>query len=470
MTNTGLNLKEQLAELHYLAWLQRGLRLGLRALWLGGAGFLLGWGIHALWGWLPSVRYWLLAGMFFALIPLYGLAFSLSGRKRWVWTMDRRLGLKEQVSTAWEVLQSGEPDEMSEALVADVLRVIPRVRRRMLNRGWFLERDLVAAAIVFCLGALVLISTQMDALSAAIAQNPLASNPPIEQPEPFPEMLSPPLPPDPSGERSENPQANPGGSQEEGGGTPDGSLQGEGGSPEGSPSSGDQPGSSGETSPNLDPGALGDALQDLGSDLSQQAPTYDLGQSLQDLDLDGAAGELEELTDQLDELSPETRERMADAMREAAGEAGAAGDPSLSQDLEGAADALQGNRGIGKQGSGGAGEALDQLAQELRELGQEMQQAQANGSGAGGGSSAQTGNPEPAERLQGEGGDMELPLEDSSQSGLLSPAPPQEDGNGNASGSLDNTSQSGEDIIHSPLLPNSFLWKWRDVVSSYFQR
>jgi hypothetical protein len=465
MTNTGLYLKEQLAELHSLAWLQRGLRLGLRALWLGGAGFLFGWGVNALWGWLPSVRYWLLAGLFFALIPLYGLAFSLSGRKRWVWTMDRRLGLKEQASTAWEVLQRGEPDEMSEALVADVLRVIPRVRRRMLNRGWFLERDLVAAAIVFCLGALVLISTQMNTLSAAIAQNPLASNPPIEQPEPFPEMLSPTLPPDPSGERRENPQANPGGSQEG-----DGSMQGEGGSPEGSPSPGDQPGSSGGTSPNLDPGALGDALQDLGSDLSQQAPTYDLGQSLQDLDLDGAAGELEELTDQLDELSPETRERMADAMREAAGEAGTAGDPSLSQDLNGAADELEESRGAGEQGSRGATEALDQLAQDLRELGQEMQQAQANGSGAGGGSSAHTGSPEPAERLQGEGGDMELPLEDSSQSGLLSPAPPEEGGDGTASGSLDNTSQSGEDVIHSPLLPNSFLWKWRDVVSSYFQR
>jgi hypothetical protein len=65
---------------------------------------------------------------------------------------------------------------------------------------------------------------------------------------------------------------------------------------------------------------------------------------------------------------------------------------------------------------------------------------------------------------------MELPLEDPSQSGLLSPASPEEGGSGTASGSLDNTSQSGEDVIHSPLLPNSFLWKWRDVVSSYFQR
>jgi hypothetical protein len=93
------------------------------------------------------------------------------------------------------------------------------------------------------------------------------------------------------------------------------------------------------------------------------------------------------------------------------------------------------------------------------------------GAGDGDGSGAgNSGSPEPLTRLPGEGGDLELPLDDSSQSGLLSPAPPEAAGDGTASGSLDSTYASGDDIVQSPLLPSSFLWKWRDVVSEYFRR
>jgi ABC-type transporter Mla subunit MlaD len=209
-------------------------------------------------------------------------------------------------------------------------------------------------------------------------------------------------------------------------------------------------------------------LKGLGEDLSQQAPTYDLGQELQGSDLNGAAGELDQLNDQLENLSPKTRQELADALEEAAGEGGSAGDSQLSEDMSGAAEALKGEDS-GEAGSE-SNQSLDQLAQDLRDRADELNSAQANGSGAGSGSSGQTGSAEPAGRLQGEGDDFELPLEDSAQSGLLSPAPPQADGSGTASGSLDSPGKGENGVAGSPLVPNSFLWKWRDVVSSYFQR
>jgi hypothetical protein len=201
----------------------------------------------------------------------------------------------------------------------------------------------------------------------------------------------------------------------------------------------------------------------MGSELSEQAGTYDLGQALEQLDLEGAAEALEDLSEQLDELSPESRANLAEAMEEAAEALEDTGQQGLPQDLGEASEAL------GEDGEE-AGEALDQVAGDLRQLAEELQAAGVAGSGAGEGEGNGSGSPEPLTRLQGEGGDLELPLDDSSQSGLLSPAPPEAAGDGTASGELDATHSSGDDVVESPLLPSTFSWKWRDVVSEYFQR
>jgi hypothetical protein len=88
------------------------MRLGLRAVWLWLAGVLLAWGANALWGWLPDSRTWFLAGLALSLLPLAEFLRSLSPRSRWVWTMDRRLGLQEQVSTAWSMLRDLHPGDV----------------------------------------------------------------------------------------------------------------------------------------------------------------------------------------------------------------------------------------------------------------------------------------------------------------------------------------------------------------------
>lgn len=443
MTNAD-TLDTRLEELQYLAVLQRGLRTVLRAFWLGASGVLLGWSVNTLWGWLPGMWTWVMVGLIFGLTPVAAFLISLTSRSQWLWLVDRRLGLQEQFSTVWDVIQNGERGQVSEALIADVLAILPQVKQRMLKYGWFLERDLVAALIVLLLSILVLASGLIRPFPDFITSDPAAFIPPVEEFQP-------------SGAEPDRQQpAQPEQQNEQPGDQGIAPLEGD-------QPGGEQPGSDSLLPEELDLDALADALSQMGADLSNQAATHELGQALQQLDLEGAAGALENLADQLDQLSPETREKTSEAMREAAGDVEAAGDEALAQDLRDAADALQGGN------PDAAGDALDQLAQDLRELAESMQ-GEAGGAGTGDGSSGQTGSPEPATRLPGEGGDMALPLEDPSQPGILSPAPPDANGEGTLGGAQDSTLSGGDDVIQSPLVPNSFLWRWRNVVSEYFRR
>jgi hypothetical protein len=468
--NNRERMHRQLEELHHLVWAQRGLRLGLRTVWLGLTGIFLGWALHALWGWLPNPAAWFLIGLAFALVPavpLFGLVLDSLRRSppgastsRWVWRLDRRLGFKEQISTAWGIVQKRENGRMNEALVRDVLGILSQVRRRVWKHGWFLERDLVSASIVLLLCGIMVTSLLLrpaaDIPFDAPALDPFASAP---LPQDQPPSDRPPAAPPPAGDEALPPETDPSagdgqpGNAPQGGGQPEANPSGENG---GGAALGSQSGSAPNTP--VDP-ATAEALRRLGSELSEQAGTYGLGQALEQLDLDAAAGALEDLNDNLDDLSPESRENLAEAMQEAAEALENTGEQPLSDDLRDAADSLA---GPGQQ----ANEALDQVAGDLRQLSGEMGSAEMAGGGTGEGS----GSAEPLPRLQGEGSDLELPLDDSSQSGLLSPAPQETGGDATASGSLDSAYQAGDDEAASPLLPNSYLWKWRDVVGKYFQR
>lgn len=444
MINSDL-VKDKLSELQYLAAVQRIVRTGLRAFWLGSTGILLGWSVNTLWGWLPDPKSWVLLGLVFGLLPMLAFLRSLRSHSQWLWMLDRRLGLQEQFSTAWDVIHTREGGLVSEALAKDVLAILPMVRRRMLKYGWFLERDLLAVSILLLLSIMVLSANLIKSYPGLIEVDPVAAAPPVDefQPQEEQSQAQPPVQP----ESQDNPSVQPGPAPQESPGADTGQAGGE--NPDLS---------------NVDPGALADALNELGADLRNQAATFDLGEALQEMDLNEAAGDLENLADQLEDLSPETRERLAEAMREAAEAVEEAGAEPLAEDLREAAGALQ------EQDPGGASDEMDQLAQDLRDLAAAMQESQAAGGGAGNGVSGETGMPESANRLEGEGGDMQLPLEDASESGILSPALPDAGGEGTVSGSLDSTTAAGDDVVQSPLVPNTFLWKWRDVVSSYFKR
>lgn len=475
-------LQRQLVELHFLARFQRGLRLGLRSLWLLLTGVLFGWGANTLWGWLPDSRTWLFLGLALGLLPLVGFVASLRRQSQWVWLLDRRLRLDEQVSTAWEVAEKRQPSLVARLLVADVIQLVPRLRGRMLQKGWFLERDLVALMIVMSLGLLVLLSTLIKPYSAPLSEPALAAALPQISDEPRAEEVLEGQAQDQEGAQSDAPGANnpstegqerfPKQAPQPGSGESETGQPGSGQADSGQSESG-QPGPDRASQDSGNSAALQEALGKLGTQLKDQAANNELGLALEDMDLEGAARELEGLAEQLEGLSPETKDQLAQALEESAGDVDAAGQPGLAQDMSSAAGALEQQSRDSSRSTESARQGLDQLARDLRDLGQEMQAAQNPGqaSGAGPGGSGGTGSPEPAARLQGEGGNMELPLEGPADpSGLLSPAPPGAAGPGTASGSLDATQGSSEGVVDSFIVPNHFLWKWRDVVSSYFQR
>jgi hypothetical protein len=212
-----------------------------------------------------------------------------------------------------------------------------------------------------------------------------------------------------------------------------------------------------------------DILRQLGSELSGQAGTYDLGQALEEMDLQGAAEALEDLNQQLDDLSQQSRDNLAQALQDAAQameQSGGQipGQQALEEDMRSAAEALQ------QQEDQPAGEAMDEMAGDLRDLAQALGSSETAGGGAGTGDGSSAGSSEPLSRLQGESGDMELPLTDPSGSSLLTPGSSDLDGDGVADGSSFGSGQPGDDVVQSPLLPGSLLWKWRNVVSQFFQR
>jgi len=448
-------LNQQLADLQTLVRLQRSVRLGLRALWLGAGGIMLGWGIHHIWGVLESQVAWIAIGLALAAWPLLMLVTSFSAQARWVRNLDVRLGLQEQVSTAWEVVKDKQRTLVSNLLVRDAIELLPRLQQRVLRRGWYLEIDILAALIVFLLAVMLLVSNFIRPYRDQLGGPPVAN---------IPQVLPPPLVPQEQSQQDQqagaNSGENSGGESGQQGGEQNGQSQS---------GAGDQAGQ-GQGQPGNDPGAgaAADALRQLGQDLSRQAGTYDLGQKLEDLDLNGAAEALEDLQDNLDELSPESRDNLEQALRKAAENMNQAGKADAAQNMQQAAQALE------DQNDDAAGEAMGEMADNLRQMAPQVAgQAETTGSGqgTGEGQSAGTGGPEPLARLQDEGGELNLPSGDATDSGLLNPSDPNASGEGTASGAQDSTLQpQDETTVQSPLLPSSFLWKWRDVVSQYFQR
>lgn len=443
-------LQQQLAELHALTRVQRILRLSLRAFWLGMGGVMLGWGLNALWGWLPNPLTWLSIGIFLAAWPVLALARTLSPRVEWVWRLDRRLNLYEQVSTAWDVAQKDAAGPVSEGLLRDVNMLLPKLRERIFKRGWFLEADLISALVVILLGIMVLGLYLLQSYSGLLDETPV-------------EIVAPTMPPaiPPFELPQEAPQPNTGAQP-----APNNDEQG--GQTEGGEPLDGQPGENPAGAQPPDSGALEDVLRQLGSKLSSQAGTYDLGQALEEMDLDGAAEALDSLAQDLGDLSLESRDNLAQALQDAAGQMQQPGEQPpgqqvLAEDMRSAVGALQ------QQEDDAVEQALDEIAGDLRALAQEMGSSQTAGSGAGTGGDGGSAE-ESLARLQGENGEMELPLADSSESMLFTPGSSDLDGDGVVDGSTLSPGLPGDDVIQSPLLPGSLLWKWRNVVSQFFQR
>jgi hypothetical protein len=439
--------RTRLAQIQALLLTQRSLRLLLRSAWLFAAGYLIGWSAQRLFG-SPDPIGWYAIGALLA-APAWISIFRPLRRGPLVWKMDRRLQLKEQITTAWQLRSTPPGDSLARLLIADATQILPQQSRRILKRGWFLSRDLVSTLIVVVLLLTVFWATAFtNTLAAAAGDGQLQLPPLVEDPnadDVFPSGI-------------------PGLTGQPGDAGPDDSS-----------SSPDGPG---------DLGALDDILSELGEGLGEEEETAAAGEALEQGDLESAAQEFENLADQADQLPQDAQDNLQESLEQAAEQAEQQGFDQLAQDLSDAAEALE-----NPPDSVEAADALDQVAEDLRDLEQQIaamgqepadEEGQApqdepqvgSGSGTSGAGTGEGGDPvppEPVTRIQGEGDDFELDGGDN-PSGLLVPGDPGAESTADSGSPASQGSPVAQDsgVVDTILTPYSYPWKWRDVVSDYF--
>jgi hypothetical protein len=436
---------------------QKGVRVTLRAAWLGMGTFLIAWSANTLFGWLPNSKHWVWFSIAIFVLSLTGIIWPWPRRKRFTWKLDRLMGGKEQLSTAWDVIFKGDTSKVSRALVDDALQLLGGYRKQILLKGWWLLPDLISAAVVVIL--LVLMFTTRPIAYEITRQ---AGNLPL-QPIPEEPSLRDVFPSGSAGlqklaDFSDQNEVSRGVSQvQETGGT--------------------------ELSPE-DYQKVTEALFELGNELSKSAATYDVGEALIHLEMEQAASAMDALASSAAQLSPETRTDLAQSIREAAEKLEDLSSLKILPHMQDAAQALINDDGSDQSESIQNG--LENLASDLREvddllnsklnssLGEsdgDRSEGVSSGPGQGAGLSASSdrGNPEPILRLSGEGQTIDLEsLSENMRTALRPVNPTGELQESPSSGPRNSISTGSSTVIEADLVPYRFPWKWRDVVSKYF--
>lgn len=434
------NLQPPLKRLFLLAWGQKALRHLTRALWTGGAVYLILWGLNLRFGWLAGGRTRLLLAVGAASIWLLRSFIPIPDLRSFAWRMDRGLRFDEQVSSALMVEREGVRNPLHSTLIHDAAAVLTQARKRMLSRGWRLLSELEALGVV-ALMAFVIYFTGSMATPDIPAENILLL-PPLEE-EPTAQEIIPWEAP----ELTEIAMPEPGGE----------AGQAESLSPE-------------------EMAFLETALGLVGEALAGDAATADLGEALQSGELQAASHAMEELADQVGDLSSESQTRTADIFSQAAEALSPPSMEELSDDLSAAADALN------EADEGASSAALEKLADDLLSLSGtlDMETDSAGGlptgsgaAGAGTGTdsdSREVGDADSFARIESEDETFELELEEDT-SGLLSPGPADsEAGEGTVGGEFERLQVGDSSVINSMLTPYHYSWIWRDVVARYFSR
>ena len=416
--------------LYRLVLIQHAVRLILRAVWLGGAVYLLCWGIHAWWGVLPDPAIWIGLSSLVGLLTLLTIFFKRKRMEDFLWRADRLFSQKEQLSTAYQAAVKKHGDtgsgEVTTALISDAAKLIPAITRRVLARGWRLRNDLEAAIIVGLLILVVYISG-LEALSTSNFGSELGLIPAAGSDPSFGDVFPSGIPGDTRGG--------------------DIGAAGEAGEGEDGPVS-DQPWM---TASALD--RLFQVFSEMGAQLKDTPPSADLGRALELGDLLEASNQLGELSENIDRLTGDTRRILAEAFAYGARELYLSEFDQITGPLGSAADALE-NKTEPEMGV-----ALDQLAAMFEALAAQLQ----------GEVTAQQQAPEPiSERIAGEGEDLELTAPEDISDLLVAPGRG-EAGSGEALGEAVSLTEMGtESTGEVELSQFNYLWANKDVVSTYF--
>ena len=427
--------KTYLALVETIIYIQRTLRLLVRAVWLIGSGFLLFWGMIFFTGWHLDWRIWLLFSLCWGIIPFARIFFPLRDRRMITWKLDRKFGFEEQVSTAWQIIRQPANREIDELLIRDAIPFLKKSLIRVLLKGWYLGKDLISLGIISILFLMVL---QPDISRVSL---------PERSELPLPQVVREPVS---SVNKNKEPQQT---SQ-----TNTNQLGGD----LGSSSTG-----------------LKDAYLALGESLSKSPSTYELGQALLAADLSKASEELNNLAEQVPQFTPETRESLADAMKALSDAYSGLGMDDFSQDAKKVADALS-MRSYGKtleQHYADMKEGMNTVASDLQRVKENEASKQSElesdqGGGVGNAQARKSDQGSEFQRITGEGDPVNLNDLEEGQSKALRPGKVSENSTNENTGLVlpGNGSASSNEIVNSVIIPFRFSWKWQDVVTTYFSR
>jgi hypothetical protein len=439
--------RKKLFALRTLVWFQCSLRWLIRAISFGAGGYLIGWSLNRIFGWLPGQTNWIILALIMGFFPLLGIPFSWLKIQHFAWRLDRKLGLNEQVSTAFQEIRENAEGVVQSGLIEAAFLQLGFAQKRILRKGWYLSQDLLSLLIIAVMAGTVFISTQRMAEAPQSAGNVPFEKLPALVPEPVAETRLPQAPEEskPTGETAaENPEEN---------------LNTD------------------------DLLALMKVAESMGENLTDDISTFKLGQALQDQDIIQAAALLDELAKKIGSLPDKTHERLAAAFKEGQQDLRNTNLEKLTSDLREAGNALETNDNVTKTSNSLAkiAEDLRDIAEQLGSTGQASETSSEQGSsaeqgGTGPGAGDQPGGRErgPTQeisRLQGEGEELSLDMSDGENEipGILMPGNSQQGGSQIASGSINSYIPTYSQTVQNPLIPNSFSWNWRNVISSYFQ-
>ncbi len=374
-------LLRQIDALRGTIWRQRRAIILLRALWLALVPAAIWLGLRFFAQRQPAWQPLALAMV--AILALGGLLVALArpSRGQLARTLDRSFGLRERVATALEESQGGRLVGVRALQVLEATRVTREVSTAGVFRQRLPARELVLAivAATVCIVFLVLLGFRH-------------LNPP-----PTAQQAGPNLPglgdQAPGQQRGENPQAG---------------AQGQNGQQGGqNPGQGGHPSAQGQRDIDTLAGALGD-----------HAATREAADKLANGDYPGAAGALREAGKGAGKLAPDTRESLANDLKNAAGQTS---DPKLAHDLNDLADQLTGPNPSQAQNG------FDQIANDVERIGAGQgpgQQAGQNGQPGASGQQGQNGGQGQTGDGSGSGASPQLPNSQRSQPPSLGESAP----------------------------------------------
>ncbi len=402
--------QDQFKAIINLVGFQRFLRYSLRALWLFGLAFLLTWLMNHFFGWLPSLLLRLGISTLAGAAPFIMALTARPKADQLAWSMDKRLALKEQISTALEVSRQKAPGEIAHSLLTDVNQILSRIHLRIFQRGWGFGRDLVMLLVVIIMLATMFILTL-----------PLPSLPfPGSGGGIFPGLSSQP------GKDDVFPGKVPGLAENK---------------PESADENGTQP----------DAQAIFNSLADA---LKDDPLTQPLADAFKNMQMDQAADELDKLADALPNLPDATRQNLADAFQNAAGQLDNPDMQSLADLFEQSGDALENLPPASEQSQN----TMHQLAEGLRNYGSGTPPAQ---------TATPTPQPESNERLSGESQVFQLESS-AANSDLLTPSENDPQNGQSIDSTQGGQSYAGEGVIDTLLLPEIYPWDMQWIIYDYF--